>query len=139
MNTGQMQIQMQRPATRARVIEFPQVEEIIKLEISIEARLRELTNFVEDFGDAAFNLFLTEKEAVREAIEELAVKVSALNWIVRVAKRSTGLVREGLWADIERALTDLEKTAHAVMRATEKWNHADLGAHREQAVCVERV
>jgi len=130
--------QMRRPTTRARVIEFPHVEETTELEINTEARLRELANFAEGFGDAAFSLFLTEKTSVRGAIEELIIKVSALDWIVRVAKYSIGRVRERLWADIDRTLADLEKTAESVMRATEKWAHTDFGDRRERMVCLHR-
>ncbi len=130
--------QMQQPRTMAGVIEFPRAAQVKELENSIEARLEELTEVVDGFGDEAFNLFLTEKSAVREAIEELVVKVSALDWIVRVAKRSSGAVRQGLWADIERALVDLEKTANFVIRATEKWAHSDVNGRRERVVCMER-
>lgn len=130
--------QMQRPTTTARIVEFPHVEETRELEINIEARLRELTNFAEGFRDAASNLFLAEKTPVREAIEELIIKVSALDWIVRVAEHSTGRVRERLWADIDRALPDLEETAESVMRATEKWAHTDFGGRRERMVCLDR-
>jgi hypothetical protein len=129
--------QTQRPTTGARIIEFPHFEQTTELEISIEARLRELTNFAERFGDAAFSLFLTEKTSVRGAIEELIIKVNALDWIVRVAKHCTGQVRERLWADIDGALGDLEKTAEAVMRATEKWAHTDCGDRRERIVSLD--
>lgn len=122
----------------AEVIQFPRVQQIKELESNIEARLQELTDTVDSFGDAAFNLFLTEKSAVREAIEELAVKVSALDWIVKVAKRSTGPVRKGLWADIERSLVDLEETANFVIRATEKWARSDTNGRRERVVCMQR-
>jgi hypothetical protein len=131
-------VQMQWPSTRAQVIEFPRAEESAEQESGIDARLQELKSLVDRFGDAAFNLFLTEKSAVREAIEELAVKVSALDWIARIARRSTGQVREGLWTDIEKALVDLEKTAELVIRATEKWAHADLGARHQRVVSQDR-
>lgn len=129
---------MQQPRTMAGVIEFPHTHQIKELESSIETRLEELTDVVDGFGDAAFNLFLTEKSSVREVIEELVVKVSALDWIVRIARRSSGAVRQGLWADIERALVDLEKTANFVIRATEKWAHSDTSGPRERVVCLER-
>jgi hypothetical protein len=130
--------QTQRPTTLAEVIEFPHIEEMTESEINIEARLRELTDFVEKLGDAAFNFFLTERVSVREAIEELIVKKTALRWIVRVAKRSTGRVRENLWEDIDRILTDLEVTAKAVMLASEKWAHIEFGGRCEPMVCLHR-
>jgi len=130
--------QTHEPARLATVIEFPRKERITILESNIESRLEELTGLVDGFGDAAFNLFLTEKTAVREVIEELVVKVSALDWIVRVAKRSTGSVRQGLWVDIEKSLADLEETAAFVIRATEKWAQSDTSGRRERVVCLQR-
>jgi hypothetical protein len=83
-------------------------------------------------------LLLTEKTAVREAIEELAVKVSALEWIVRVARHSAGRVQSRLWADSDAALTDLEATAGSVARVTEKWGRSSLGGPREPVLCLDR-
>jgi len=122
----------------AQVIEFPHAEEMTESERKIECRQKKLTNLIEGFGNATFGVFLTEKAAVREAIEELMVKESALQWIVRVAKRSTGKVREGLWADIDRALTELEETAGSVIRAAEYWAHSDLNRRRERVSSPER-
>jgi hypothetical protein len=130
--------QTQEPARWADVIGFPREQRIAVLESNIESRLEELTDLVDGFGDSAFNLFLTEKTAVREAIEELVVKVGGLDWIVRVAKRSTGPVRQGLWADIEKSLADLEETAGFVIRETEKWAHSDTNGRRERVVCLQR-
>ena len=112
--------QTHRPITGAQVIEFPPIEEGTRLECNIEARLQELTNFAEGFSDTTSNLFLAENASVREATEELLVKGTALRWIIRIAKRSTGRLRVSLWADIDRVLTDLENTAAWVMRAEEK-------------------
>lgn len=130
--------QMQRLTRMGEVIEFPLKERITILEDSVESRLEELTDLVDGFGDSAFNLFLTEKTAVREAIEELVVKVSALEWIVRVAKRSTGSVRRGLWADIEKSLVELEKTAGFVIWGAEKRDQSDTSDRRERVVCLQR-
>lgn len=129
-------LQADPPGRQATVIEFPHVEEIQELETKIESRLRELTNLVDGFGDTAFNLFLTERAAVREAIEELVVKVAALDWIVRVAKRSSGAVRAGLWRDIEAALADVERTAEYVIRATENWAQRETNGRREPVICM---
>jgi hypothetical protein len=109
--------QMQQSATSLHVLEFPHDKEDALFEKDIEARLQELTNLVESFGHATFSLLITEKRAVREQIEELVVKEAALRWIVRVAKYSNGPVRDKLWADIYRALIDLEKTAESVTHA----------------------
>ncbi len=130
---------LQRPATRGGAIALPHVEERAELENNVEVRLQELTSAIAGLGNSAFNFLLIEKSSVREAIEELTVKVSALNWIVRVAKRSTGRVREGLWADIDHALTGLEKTAELVTRAGERWPHSDSGGRRERAVHLHRL
>ena len=105
----------QRPITRRRVLEFPHVEERTPFEDSIKARLQELTDLIEGFENSALNCLLTEKTSVREAVEELIVKEAALRWIVRVATHCSGPVREKLWADIDRALIDLEKTVESAM------------------------
>ena len=132
--------QLERPITKKQVIEFPRLNVGAKTELerSVEARLQELTETVEGFGHAAFTLFLTEKSPVREAIEELVVKVNALEWIVRIAKRATGRVREGLWTDIGRILTDLEKTAESVMNAAEIWAHLEVADSRDRGIHMRR-
>ncbi len=84
-------------------------------EEDIESRLRNLGHLVEGLCDAAYLTLLTERTHVREALEELLVKEAAMRWIVRVAKHSNGPIREALWSDIEKSLTDLEKTAESVM------------------------
>lgn len=127
-----------RPITRAQVLEFPHCEERIPFQDAIEERLAELKHFIDDFNESAFSLLLTEKTAVREAIEELGVKLSALEWIVRVARHSTGRVQSRLWADIDAALTDLEDTAESVARVTERWGRSNLGGPREPVLCMDR-
>jgi len=59
---------------------------------------------------------LTENISVRAPLEELIVKEAALRWIVDVATHSYGPVSEKLWADIDGALTDLERIGESVMR-----------------------
>jgi hypothetical protein len=127
-----------RPTTRPRVLEFPHREESKPFQDAIEERLAELKRFVDDFNESASSLLLTEKTAVREAIDELVVKVSALEWIVRVARHSTGRVQWRLWADIDAALTDLEGAAESVARITEKWGRSNLGGPREPVLCLDR-
>jgi|HubBroStandDraft_1064217.scaffolds.fasta_scaffold15535_4 hypothetical protein len=127
-----------RPITRARVLEFPHREESTPFQDAIEARLAELKRFIDDFNESPSSLLLTEKTAVREAIDELVVKVSALEWIVRVARHSTGRVQSRLWGDIDTALTDLEDTAESVARVTERWGRSSLGGPREPVLCLDR-
>jgi hypothetical protein len=119
---------MQMQITRARVIEFrppdqkndQESNQEKQLESNIEARLLELKNFAEEFSEATFIFSLSEDASVREAIEELLVKETALRWIIAVAKRSTGRARIDLWADIDRVLTGLENTVAGVIHAEEK-------------------
>ncbi len=129
---------IERPTIRAKVLEFPHGKERTPFEDAVEERLAELKRSVDDFSQSASSLLLTEKTSVREAIEELTVKVSALDWIVRVAKHSTGRVQSRLWADIDTALVDLEDTAESVARVTEKWGRSNLASRRERVVCLDR-
>lgn len=130
---------VQQPATIARVIEFPYVEKRTYFETeSVEARLGELMDFAESFVRAPFGFYVEEGSFVRQVIEELLVKVTALDWIARVAKRSTGRIRESLWADIERALVGLEETAELLIRAEEEWMHPDISGPRERLLCMDR-
>ena len=131
---------MQRPITRGAVLEFPHVEERTSVEDSIKARLQELTTRVEGFGNPALGRLLTENISVRAAVEELIVKEAALRWIVDVATHSYGPVRGKLWADIDGALTDLERIGESVMRARIiGCSHSDsvsLRDRRDRVVCL---
>jgi len=111
----------------SRVIDFPQTTEISRttetsnpaqahLEQTIETRLRSLTILVADLADSGFGALLAEEPATQEAFDELRVKESALRWIVRVAKHSSGAVREKMWRDTEDSVSSLEKTADLLMR-----------------------
>ncbi|HTV59909.1 MAG TPA: hypothetical protein VMJ93_13650 [Verrucomicrobiae bacterium] len=126
-------VQIRKPMARTEVIEFPRSDEFAEWEKEIESRLRKLTNLIEGYSDTTFNVLITEKTGVRRAMEELMVKESALEWVARVAKHSTGKVREGLCTDIDRALVDLEGTAESLIRAAEHWAYSDFGRSREQA------
>jgi hypothetical protein len=97
---------------------------------------QELTNLVEGFANSPFNLLLVEKISAHEALEELIVKEAALGWIVRVASRSNGPIREKLWADIDRALTDLEKIAESQMHAGVGWPLPDSVDLRDEVICL---
>lgn len=107
-------VRNQLPTARTWLPESRQVQERRVREGIIEERLRALTRFVESFGHGVCSALLSERASTREKVEELCAKESGLRWIVRVAKHSEGLVRERLWTDIERAVTDLEKLAESV-------------------------
>lgn len=94
---------------KSRVIEFPIYTETSQSERAIEMRLRDLSARVADLMDSGFGVLLSEEITTREALEELRVKEVALRWIVRVARHSSGSVREKLWLDIEDAVAGLEK------------------------------
>jgi hypothetical protein len=101
----------QRSSTSAKILEFPQVEERSLAEDLIKARVWRLTNLVEDFANSTINVLDVENTLLRELLEELVVKEAALRWIVRTASHTEGPVREKLWADIDKVLTELENTA----------------------------
>jgi adenylosuccinate lyase len=90
-------------------------------EDQIKARLQAITSFVEGLNTSAVNLLLAEKPFAREALQELVVKEAALRWSVRVAIMSNERVRARLWADIEKALDDLEFIIDLVGRANVEW------------------
>jgi hypothetical protein len=99
------------------VIQFPLPQwerEQQQLERNVEARLRQLSDYVKDLCDEPYLKLLNEKGYAREAVEELAVKETTLSWIVRVAKHSHGAARERLWAHIAQALSDLERLAESL-------------------------
>lgn len=87
----------------------------------IKARLQAITSFVEGLNTSTVNLLLAEKPFAREALQELVVKEAALRWFVRVATVSNNKVRARLWADIEKALDDLEFIIDLVGRANVEW------------------
>jgi hypothetical protein len=88
-----------------------------RAEKMIESRLRTLGNIINDLLDAPYTEMSDCRENIRAALEELAVKEATLRWIVRVAKRTQGAMRERMWSDIERAVADLEKLADSVQRS----------------------
>lgn len=90
-------------------------------ENQIKARLQAITSFVEGLNTSTVNLLLAEKPFAREALQELVVKEAALRWFVRVATISNEKVRARLWADIEKALDDLEFIMDLVGRANVEW------------------
>ena len=122
---------MLRAPANSRVIEFPHSTEMAPSEQSIESRLRDLTAFVADLTDSGYGALLAEDSATRDAFDELRVKEIVLRWIVRVAKHSNGAVREKLWADIEDAVTGLEKTADLLLHYEFALAHSAPPVHQE--------
>ena len=99
------------------VLHFPapsRPQEQHQLELTVEARLRQLGRAIEELRNTAYLTLLNEKGDAREAMEELLVKQATLRWIVRVAKRSEGSARLRLWGHIEKALSDLERLADSL-------------------------
>jgi hypothetical protein len=102
------------------------VNESSVYEDQIKARLQKITRFVEGLNTSTINLLLAEKPFAREALQELVVKQAALSWIVRIAALSNEDVRVRLWADIERALYDLEFIIDLIGRADVEWPVNDV-------------
>src|ERR1700757_4418291 len=82
-------------------------------EDQIKARLQTITTFV-------------EKPCARELLQELVVKEAALRWMVRVAALSNENVRARLWADIDKALDDLDLIVDLVGRTNVEWPVNDV-------------
>lgn len=122
-----------RPAPQLQVIEFPRNNGRAEAEQMIEERLQELTRLVSDLNESGYGVLLAEDTLHRAAFDELRVKESALRWILRVAKHSSGTVREKLWTDIEDAVSDLEKTAYLVMHPPAAWPTLTAEAKRLDA------
>jgi hypothetical protein len=103
----------------AKILPFPGRRPIAASEHAereVEFRLKMLGILIQSLMNAPYPSLLREREAIREALEELMIKETTLRWIVRVTKSTEGAVREKLWADIERAVTDLERIADSVMQ-----------------------
>ena len=92
----------------------------------IKARLETITSFVEGLNISTVDLLLAEKPFARELLKELVVKEAALRWIVRVATLSNENVRARLWADIDKALDDLDLIVGLVGRANIEWPVNDV-------------
>jgi hypothetical protein len=95
-------------------------------ENEIKARLQKITDFAEGLNTSTINLLLAAKPFAREALQELVVKEAALSWIVRIAALSNEDVRVRLWADIERALYDLEFIIDLIGCADVEWPVNDV-------------
>jgi len=106
-----MQIKNTKSPLRAfRVIPGGLAQNDLLGEHKIEGRLSTLSLAVEHFVRSLPAAFLSEESSKHEVLDELVVKQSALQWIVRVAKHSKPGVRHGLWVDIEQqSLAGLEE------------------------------
>ena len=121
-------IQVKSARRNFQVIECDRIQERRAYEESIEARLQDLADTVERFVESLSAALLAEQSPTRGLLEELVVKQSALQWIVRVAKHSEGAVRQRLWSDIEQSLAGLEKTAELLPRLGFMWHHSRIPA-----------
>jgi hypothetical protein len=85
-------------------------------EQEIEARVERLAHAVEQFVEGLPAALLAEHSATRQLLQELIVKQSTLQWIVRVVKHSEAGVRRRLWAHIDQFLTRIEKSFELLLR-----------------------
>jgi len=102
----------------------------------IKARLQTITSFVEGLTTSTVNLLLAEKPSAREALQELVVIEAALRWIVRVAILSNENVRARLWADIDKALDNLDLIIDLVGRANIEWPVNDVLQFSDQLAYI---
>ena len=79
---------------------------------------------------------LAEKPFARELLQELIVKEAALRWIVRVAILSNENVRARLWADIDKALDDLDLIVDLVGRANIEWPVNEVLQFRDELAYI---
>jgi hypothetical protein len=100
----------------AKILHFPGTKKILA-EDDIEARLRDLGDVINELLDAPYPGLLIERGRIRKALEELTVKEATLRWIIRIARTTEGEVQQRLWADIDRALTDLERIADSITQS----------------------
>jgi len=99
-----------------KLLHFPGTEKYLA-EDDIEARLRNLGEVINDLLDAPYPGLLRERGRIRKAMEELTVKEATLRWIIRIARTTEGAVQRRLWADIDCALTDLERIADSITQS----------------------
>jgi len=95
-------------------------------EDQIKARLQTITTFVEGLNTSTVDLLLAEKPFASELLQELVVKEAALRWMVRVAALSNENVRARLWADVDKALDDLDLIVDLVGRTNVEWPVNDV-------------
>jgi hypothetical protein len=105
-------------------------------EDQIKARLQIITSFAEGLNTSTVDLLLAEKPFARELLKELIVKEAALRWIVRVATLSNENVRARLWADIDKALDNLDLIIDLVGRANIEWPVNDVLQFSDQLAYI---
>jgi DNA mismatch repair ATPase MutS len=105
-------------------------------EDQIKARLQIITSFAEGLNTSTVDLLLAEKPFARELLKELIVKEAALRWIVRVATLSNENVRARLWADIDKALDDLDLIVDLVGRANVEWPVNDVLQFKDELAYI---
>ncbi len=119
----------------AKILQFPGTEKFL-VEDDIESRLRNLGEVINELLDAPYPGLLRERGRIRKALEELTVKEATLRWIVRIARTTEGAVQQRLWADIDRALTDLERIADSITQSEAGVSIAPL--HSRSEPCQEK-
>jgi hypothetical protein len=107
------------------------VHEPAVYEDQIKARLQTITSFVEGLNTSTVDLLLAEKPFSRELLQELVVKEAALGWMVRVA-----ILRARLWADIDKALDNLDLIIDLVGRANIEWPVNDVLQFSDQLAYI---
>jgi hypothetical protein len=112
------------------------IDEPAIYEDQIKARLQTITSFVEGLNTSTVDLLLAEKPFARELLQELIVKEAALRWIVRVAILSNENVRARLWADIDKALDDLDLIVDLVGRANIEWPVNEVLQFRDELAYI---
>jgi hypothetical protein len=112
------------------------VHEPAVYEDQIKARLQTITSFVEGLNTSTVDLLLAEKPFSCELLQELVVKEAALRWIVRVAILSNENVRARLWADIDKALDNLDLIIDLVGRANIEWPVNDVLQFSDQLAYI---
>jgi hypothetical protein len=116
MNTGigSNEVCITKSAREMRVPEIERTAEHQQFEEQIEFRLNELGDLVTGSMDAPYLGVLRESNAIREALDELAVEEATLRWILRTAKHSRGVVRYALELQLARVLVDCEKIGNEI-------------------------
>jgi hypothetical protein len=107
-------------------------------EAEIDARLARLSRAVEQFVESLPAALLSEHTSTRELLEELVVKQSALQWIVRVAKHSEPGIRQRMWADIDQSVAGLERSLELLPRLQQIERQARVPHENQCSVASSR-
>jgi len=82
----------------------------------IETRLERVSRALDRLTVSLPAALLAEHASMRRVLEELAIKLSALQWAVRIAKHSQEGVREKVWANIDESVGAMEKSLEILPR-----------------------